>query len=474
MAESELNSTTLGRKSRWNHPPTRSIRVPNKFAPLLLEIAKILDNNESFEVLEGYLLNTYFFNDEQSDYVLEEFEMATYFGVQSLYYITHIDNLLSILDEGILSHSLVLRKKINYQAIYNPSVVNRRSSKIIQDGKKLWDFANLYFQPRNAMLYSLVRNYNDQEFVIISIKNSILRSSGVHITDGNAANNSTIFLTSDNINKDFFTDLTNQIRLQWWNPNDDSKRRIMAECLVPDKVKPNYFQSLLVPTPSSVQRVESIREKSRHFSGGKLPIVVEPYKFFRPDKQIQLKNNLSLAQGDMFFSRSQTLTISVNCVGVMGKGLAATAKYRFPDVYVKYQDLCKEKRLDYCSPFLYKKKTSIFDVLGDQSLIDDAVNDHTYETWFLLFPTKKHWKNKSSLQGIEQGLKWLLNNYKQEGIQSISLPALGCGQGQLTWEVVGPLMCKYLSYMDIPTIVYLPAETNIESQYLSKEFLLPQ
>jgi O-acetyl-ADP-ribose deacetylase (regulator of RNase III) len=111
----------------------------------------------------------------------------------------------------------------------------------------------------------------------------------------------------------------------------------------------------------------------------------------------------------------------------------------------------------------------------DEELAD---NSKTLENpnglrWFLLFPTKRHWRENSRLDDIEQGLIWLLKNYKKEKITSLSLPALGCGLGQLKWSEVGPLMCKYLSQMDIAVKIYLPREDNIQkAKYLSKEFLL--
>jgi hypothetical protein len=51
--------------------------------------------------------------------------------------------------------------------------------------------------------------------------------------------------------------------------------------------------------------------------------------------------------------------------------------------------------------------------------------------WFLLFPTRRHWREKSDIGGIEKGLQWIRDNYRREGIQSLAIPALGCGLGGL-------------------------------------------
>lgn len=171
----------------------------------------------------------------------------------------------------------------------------------------------------------------------------------------------------------------------------------------------------------------------------------------------------------MFFSQMHTLTISVNTVGVMGKGLASRAKYQFPDVYVYYQDLCRQKTLQMGRPYLYKREGYLDNELADEpnSLLNANSNK-----WFLLFPTKNHWKQGSDIKGIEQGLEWLQNNYQRHGVRSLAVPALGCGLGGLKWEDVGPLMCRYLAALEISVGIYLPREQQIPGEQLRKEFLL--
>ena len=63
-------------------------------------------------------------------------------------------------------------------------------------------------------------------------------------------------------------------------------------------------------------------------------------------------------------------------------------------------------------------------------------------------------------------------NYKKEDILSLAMPALGCGLGRLEWRDVGPVMCRQLTQMDIPVVIYLPRERQIEERFLSPEYLL--
>jgi hypothetical protein len=153
----------------------------------------------------------------------------------------------------------------------------------------------------------------------------------------------------------------------------------------------------------------------------------------------------------------------------MGKGLASRAKYQFPDVYVVYQDVCRKKKLKMGIPYLYKREIPL-----DAQLADDApsLSNPNSNKWFLLFPTKKHWRENSDMAGIEAGLQWIADNYKKEGIHSLALPALGCGLGKLKWADVGPLMARYLSQLDIKVAIYLPQEGKIAPEHLTRRFLL--
>jgi len=330
------------------------------------------------------------------------------------------------------------------------------------DGRSLWDFANLYFQPRNAMLYRVVffSRVKSEEIIIVGIKSSILKQEDVFVTTGNAASIESRILPP---NSQILKEIRKQVEREWWAYEDGSKRKLMAECLVPEKVPPEFIQEIYTPNWNTAQKVRNI------LGGRNIPIIPEPELFFLPTRQIKLTDNLYLVEGDMFLSRMQTLTVSVNTVGVMGKGLASRAKYQFPDVYVHYQDLCKSGQLKMGRPYLYKREASLDMMLADES---KRLNNFNLQTWFLLFPTKRHWRNMADIKGIEEGMRWLLSNYQQEGIKSLAIPALGCGLGWLEWGKVGPMLCGYLKEMEIPVRLYLPMERRIPEDQLKGDFLL--
>lgn len=390
--------------------------------------------------------------------------------LRGLYYITHIDNLTSIIENGILCHTLIDKNKIRHTAIYDEEIIAKRRDRTTPDGRSLWDFVNLYFQPRNAMLYRVTSGKEKEKIIIIGLKPSILRRKNIFITTGNAASNETVILPIDK-GKKFIDTIRKEADKEWWTTADGSKRKLMAECLVPDRVFAEDIQEIYTPNRKLADEVKRKIRNTNLFT--EYPIIPQPDLFFLPTREIPLTDRLHLVEGDMFFSRMHTLTISVNTKGVMGKGLASRAKYQFPDVYVFYQDLCKRGELKMGKPYLHKREESL-----DYSLADEPENlsGFNLQTWFLLFPTKNDWRNRADIGGIEKGLKWLLDNYGNEGIKSLAIPALGCGLGWLEWRYVGPILCKYLSRMEIPVKLYLPLESGrrVPDEQLSKEFLIEQ
>lgn len=392
--------------------------------------------------------------------------------ILQLYYITHIDNLASMLGHGILSHQEIERRQLSYVSIYNKSIVNSRRAKKTPDGKSLWEYANLYFKARNAMLYQVVvaKQKPLDEIVVIAVDYySIIHQPGVFISTGNAAHNDSecIPTTPQKRVGEAFAKFGWALALDYWNEFDGTKRMMMAECLVPEKVLPERITTIYTPGRPTADKVGNIL---RGVGRAKLPVIPNPDMFFQPSFQRRLTPNLLLKDGDMFFSRMQTLTVSVNTVRVMGAGVASRAKYQFPDVYVQYQDALRRKSLAMGKPYLYKREKSI-----DYELADDpnSLQEPNAHTWFLLFATKNHYREQASREGIEKGLKWIQAHYKDEGITELAVPALGAGLGRLEWKEIGPVICEHLAGLDIPVEVYLPAEKEVPPEQLTREFLLP-
>jgi len=361
----------------------------------------------------------------------------------------------------ISPHLLLLLLDIE-GAIYDSEIVGKRKEKMTPEHKSLWQYANLYFQPRNPMMYRVMKEKEKKDIAVIGIKPEVIDQSGVLITDGNAANNPTQFFVSAEGMK-VIQEQWKIIQNDWWNDLDGSKRKIMSECLVPERVSPDLIHSIFVADQPTKERIENI------VGGRKVHVIPEPHMFFQPRFARHIGSNISLIDGDMFFSNMHTLTISVNLQGIMGKGLASRAKYQFPDVYVKYQDACRARRITAMRPYLYKREASLDQDLAD---LDIPLSAPNAVKWFLLFATKRKWRENSRLEDIEGGLSWLKDNFRQEGMRSLAMPALGCGLGNLDWADVGPLMCSKLNGIGIDVAIYLPRERGIEDRFLEESYLL--
>lgn len=161
-----------------------------------------------------------------------------------------------------------------------------------------------------------------------------------------------------------------------------------------------------------------------------------------------------VVQGDLFKSGAQTLVNTVNVVGVMGKGIALGFKQRFPAMFEDYRQRCARNEVRLGEPYIYKAAG---------------------EPWVINFPTKGHWRSPSKLADIERGLDFLAAHAAEWGIQSLAVPPLGCGNGELEWRVVGPIIFERLSRLEVPVLMYAPFDTTLvelEPTYLQRQLSL--
>lgn len=160
-------------------------------------------------------------------------------------------------------------------------------------------------------------------------------------------------------------------------------------------------------------------------------------------------------KGNLFnkFDKVEAIINTVNCVGVMGKGIALEFKNRFPENYTIYKERCNIQEIQIGNSFLYEIPSS------------------NATKYIINFPTKKHWRNPSKLEYIEHGLDNLITLIRDYKINSIAMPALGCGNGQLEWDSVKPLIEEKLQHLkDIDIYVFEPSEVknNNEKNKMNK------
>ena len=142
--------------------------------------------------------------------------------------------------------------------------------------------------------------------------------------------------------------------------------------------------------------------------------------------------------GDIFAQQAQAIVNPVNCVGVMGRGLALQFKRRHPAAFLAYRDACAEGRVRPGRVFVF------------------ATGLET-PRWILHFPTKRHWRERSAIGDIRAGLADLATTLARHGIRSVAIPPLGCGPGGLDWQDVRPPIASALAGADADVIVLEPA-----------------
>lgn len=157
--------------------------------------------------------------------------------------------------------------------------------------------------------------------------------------------------------------------------------------------------------------------------------------------------------GNIFTSKCQTIVNTVNCVGVMGAGIALECRLRYPEMYSRYLELSDQKKIDVGLLWIFKSP----------------------ERWILNFPTKKHWKYPSKEAYLHAGLEKFLNTYQEKGVESVAFPLLGADKGGIPSEDSLKIMNSYLKKATINIEIYKYDATAKDDLYeTTKEWLLKQ
>jgi len=137
-------------------------------------------------------------------------------------------------------------------------------------------------------------------------------------------------------------------------------------------------------------------------------------------------------QGNIFTTKCKTIVNTVNCVGVMGAGIAYEFRLREPKMFEKYKLLCDQKQIDIGILWIYKTNT--------QNILN--------------FPTKYDWKFPSKKEYLHKGLQKFLDTYKQRNITSVAFPLLGADRGGISSDESFAIMKQYLDKCDITVEIW--------------------
>lgn len=148
---------------------------------------------------------------------------------------------------------------------------------------------------------------------------------------------------------------------------------------------------------------------------------------------------IELRSGDILKASAEAIVNTVNCVGIMGRGVALQFKKAFPANFRAYEAACKADEVQPGRMFVFD--TGAF----------------TNPRYIINFPTKRHWKGKSRIEDIDSGLIALAQEVRDRGIKSIAIPPLGAGLGGLDWNDVRPRIEAALrSIPDLDVLIYQP------------------
>lgn len=138
--------------------------------------------------------------------------------------------------------------------------------------------------------------------------------------------------------------------------------------------------------------------------------------------------------GNIFTTQCQTIVNTVNCVGVMGAGIALEFKLRHVEMFNRYKVICDKNQFNIGFLWIY-------------SIPQNESTDSFQQ--ILNFPTKNDWKAPSKVEYLELGLQKFVQTYKEKGITSVAFPLLGAARGGLSEDVAKQVMVKYLEQCDI-------------------------
>ena len=153
---------------------------------------------------------------------------------------------------------------------------------------------------------------------------------------------------------------------------------------------------------------------------------------------------IEFTTGDILDADAEALVNTVNCVGIMGRGIALQFKNRFPANFKAYAAACVHEEVQPGRMFVFETHTL------------------TNPKFIINFPTKRHWKGKSRMEDIDSGLVALVEEIRTRGIRSIAIPPLGSGLGGLNWADVRPRIEVALRGInDLSVLVFEPKDAPV-------------
>ena len=171
--------------------------------------------------------------------------------------------------------------------------------------------------------------------------------------------------------------------------------------------------------------------------------IIRDWKSNRNGITDEIDNMIEYKTGNILTEDAEAIINTVNCIGVMGRGIALQFKKTFPENFEAYAAACKRETVQPGRMFIY------------------ATGGLTNPRYIINFPTKRHWRGNSRMADIESGLAALVTEIRERGIRSIAIPPLGCGLGGLEWTEVRIRIEQAMTQLEqqVRVIVFEPGDT---------------
>jgi O-acetyl-ADP-ribose deacetylase (regulator of RNase III) len=165
---------------------------------------------------------------------------------------------------------------------------------------------------------------------------------------------------------------------------------------------------------------------------------------------------VELTRGNILNAKVDALVNTVNCVGVMGRGIALQFRKAFPENFKAYELACKKREVR-------PGKVMVFET-----------GRLTGPRYIINFPTKRHWRGKSRIEDIDSGLESLVNEIREWNITSVAVPPLGCGLGGLNWRIVRPRIIRALEKLANVRVLLFEPVGSPNAEKMAKAERLPR
>ena len=165
---------------------------------------------------------------------------------------------------------------------------------------------------------------------------------------------------------------------------------------------------------------------------------------------------ITFTTGEILRADVEALVDTVNCVGIMGRGIALQFKNAYPANFKAYALACARHEVEPGRMFVFETH----EITGPKFIIN--------------FPTKRHWRGKSRMEDIDSGLAALAAEIRARDIRSIAIPPLGSGLGGLNWADVHPRIAAALSGLpDLRVLVFEPKAAPVPTQSRNVPIMTP-